>query len=143
MPARLANHRDRHLHTRSRHNATLDRVLQPGRRARCITHRRHSGIEGSLHTWNGFEQAQRGRRDKIARHVGIFHRQVNMTIDETGQDSAAPGIDYGCIAWDGDIAPQATNMLALDEQSNAALWLAATTVDQCPIRNGYRHHSTP
>jgi hypothetical protein len=47
--------------------------------------------------------------------IGILHRQVDMAIDEAGQNAAPARVYHRRIAWNRDVTPYADDALALDE----------------------------
>src|ERR1700694_3421151 len=101
-------------------------MLQPRRRACRVTHSRYTSIEGRSHARNSFQQSQRRRRDQETRNIGILHRQVNMTIDESRQDATLLSIDHCHVLWNRDVTPHSGDALTLDEYSYAFLYAAAS-----------------
>src|SRR5579859_817834 len=84
MPAGLANDGDRDLHAWSWDNALFDGHPDACRSPPGVAHRRDTSVEGSAHTRDHLEEAQRGRCDQGAYDVRVFHGKMDMRIDQTG-----------------------------------------------------------
>lgn len=124
------------LHTRSRYDAPLDRRFHVRVGAAGVAHGRNARVERAAHVVDGLVEVERERSRQHRGDVEALYHQVDVRVDEAGQDIATARVDARDRAVRRHQARRRTyraDMVALNEDGRIADWLAAIPINQRAI----------